>query len=82
MKSFAIAASLIILGQTGVMAASCDSYPEGIGINATSTPEGIRIMATAQASVPLDDTDFYVTGIKEAELEAKSYIAERIMELN
>ena len=78
MKSFAIAASLIFLGQTGVMAASCDSYPEGIGDNVTTTPEGIRILATAQASVPLDDTDLYIAGIREAELEAKSYIAKRI----
>ena len=75
MKAITLAVSLIFLGQAGAMAASCDSYPEGIGQKVVDTPAGIKILSTAEASVPIDDRELYMDGITEATMEAKSFIA-------
>ena len=75
MKVISIVASLLFFGQGAAFAASCDAYPEGIGQTVIDTPAGIKIVSTAQASVPLDDTDLYMDGITEATMEAKASIA-------
>ena len=75
MKAISIVASLLLFGQGAAFAASCDTYPEGIGQTVIDTPAGIKIVSTAQASVPLDDTDLYMDGITEATMEAKASIA-------
>ena len=73
---FAVAlAGFFTLGQLPAFAASCDSYPEGVGQSVVSTSSGLKILSTAQASVPLDDSDLYVDGITEATMEAKASIA-------
>ena len=75
MKAFTIATAFVLLGQGAAFAASCDVYPERIGQTVIDTPAGIKIVSTAQASVPLDDTDLYMDGITEATIEAKASIA-------
>ena len=75
MKVISIVASLLLFGPGVAFAASCDTYPEGIGQTVIDTPAGIKIVSTAQASVPLDDTDLYMDGITEATMEAKASIA-------
>ena len=75
MKAITLAASLVLLGQAGAMAASCDAYPEGIGQTVVDTPAGVKIISTAEASVPIDDRDLYMDGLTEATMEAKASIA-------
>ena len=75
MKAISIAVSVVLLGQGAAFAASCDVYPESIGQTVIDTPAGVKIVSTAQASVPLDDTDLYMDGITEATMEAKASIA-------
>lgn len=75
MRAAIVATSILFFGQTGALAASCDAYPEGIGQTVVDTPAGIKIISTAQASVPLDDSDLYIDGIQEATMEAKASIA-------
>lgn len=75
MKVLSLAASLVFLGQTGAMATSCDAYPEGIGATVVDTPAGIKIISTAEASVPIDDRDLYMDGLAEATIEAKAKIS-------
>ena len=64
--------TLLICGQSGAIAASCDAYPEGIGQTVVDTPTGVKIISTAQVSVPLDDSDLYMDAIQEATMEAKA----------
>ena len=75
MRAAVVATSLLLFGQSGELAASCDVYPEGIGQTVVDTPTGIKIISTAQASVPLDDSDLYMDGMQEATMEAKASIA-------
>ena len=75
MKRNLVALVLIFGNVTSVAAASCDAYPEGIGQTVVDTPAGIKIISTAQASVPLDDADLYMDGMQEATMEAKASIA-------
>ena len=75
MKVVAVAASLVYLGQTGAIAASCDAYPEGIGATVVDTPAGVKIISTAEASVPIDDRDLYMDALTEATIEAKAKIS-------
>ena len=75
MRAAIVATSLLLFGQAGALAASCDAYPEGIGQTVVDTPAGIKIISTAQASVPLDDSDLYMDGMQEATMEAKASIA-------
>ena len=80
MKTISVIALLVLLGHGSAFAASCDVYPEGIGQTVVDTPAGIKIVSTAQASVPLDDTDLYMDGITEATMEAKASISAFINE--
>ena len=73
MQAFTIAKASYSLA--GCRCSSCDIYPESIGQTVIDTPAGIKIVSTAQASVPLDDTDLYMDGITEATMEAKASIA-------
>ena len=62
---FAVAlAGFFTLGQLPAFAASCDSYPEGVGQSVVSTSSGLKILSTF-ASVPLDDSDLYIDGITD-----------------
>ena len=75
MRAVSIATAFLLLGQGTAFAASCDIYPERSGQTVIDTPAGIKIVSTAQATVPLDDTDLYMDAITEATMEAKASIA-------
>ncbi len=69
---------LIILttfGQASAIAASCADYKEMIGQSVVDTPSGVKMIATREATVPIDDRDLYMDAIEEAEQEAKSALA-------
>ena len=59
-----------------VLAASCDAYPSDIGAVVTPTPNGPKIVSTAQVSVPFDDADEIVDAYSEARVEAKAQISD------
>ena len=59
-----------------VMANSCQGYPSEIGAVVTPTPEGPKVISTAQISVPFDDADEVVDAYGEARIEAKAQISD------
>ena len=71
MKVVSTAAAFVLLGQGAAFAASCDVYPKSIAQTVIDTPAGIKIVSTAQASVPLDDTDLYMDRITEATMKRR-----------
>ncbi len=58
-----------------VLASSCEAYPAGIGAVLTPTPNGPKIVSTAQVSLPVDDYDI-VEAYREARIEAKAQISD------
>jgi hypothetical protein len=56
--------------------ADCSQYPKSVGIEYVEVVGGFKILSTARASVPLDDSELYLDGIEEATLEAKIAISE------
>lgn len=80
MKIYASLAALFVVGQTAAYATSCNVYPEPVGQSVVDTPSGLKILSTAEASVPLDDSDVLQDARLEAKLEAKAAIASFINE--
>ena len=58
-----------------VLASSCDAYPAGIGTVLTPTPNGPKIVSTAQISLPVNDYEL-VEAYREARIEAKAQISD------
>ena len=59
-----------------VIAGSCKGYPAEIGAVVTPTPEGPKVVSTAQISVPFDDADEVVDAYGEARIDAKAQISD------
>ena len=82
-NSFIATALLLFIGQSSALGVqSCNDYPERVGRKIVDTPLGLKILSTAQVSVPFDDVDLYIDAIDEATMEAKaaisSYLSEQI----
>lgn len=58
-----------------VLASSCDSYPSEIGAVLTPTPNGPKIVSTAQVSLTVDDYEI-LDAYREARIEAKAQISD------
>lgn len=61
-------------------AVGCASYPLGEGIQIERTEKGLKILATAQVPVLMDDVDSIKDARTEATLEAKAIIAKYLSE--
>ena len=58
-----------------VLASSCEAYPAEIGAVLTPTPNGPKIVSTAQVYLPVDDYEI-VEAYREARIEAKAQISD------
>ena len=72
---------LTTFGQASAIAASCADYKEMIGESVVDTPNGVKMIATREATVILDDRDLYMDAIQEAEQEARSAMTSFMNEL-
>ena len=66
---------MVIFSQSASIAGSCSAYPETIGVNTIDTPSGVKILSTAQVSVPIDDIDIYTLAMEEGQMEARAAIS-------
>ena len=62
-------------------AGSCADYPERRGMNYVEVENGIKILSTGEASVPVDDIDVESAAYDEAKLLAKSEITSFLEEM-
>ena len=75
LKSAWLATSLVVFTQGAAIAGSCNAYPETIGVKTIDTPSGVKILSTAQVSVPIDDVDVYSMALEEGQVEARAAIS-------
>mgnify|MGYP001196523608 CR=1 FL=1 len=78
--SFIYVFSVLFVSQN-VFAGTCSDYPERRGLNYIEVENGIKILSTGEASVPVDDIDVEAAAYDEAKLLAKSEIASFLGEM-
>lgn len=80
MKKFLLLIILAISSLTAYSQQSCAQYPFDEGIDIQDVNGGTKILATAQASVSMDDIDSIKDAREEATLEAKALISKFMSE--
>ena len=82
MKSIYYCSALILLliAPIETFASSCRKYPKKRGIDVIEVTNGVKIMSTAMANVPINDAEIYLDALEEAETEAKLQISRFISE--
>ena len=75
MKKLCLVASVFVLVSYQALAAGCEDYPFGQGMETDHTDQGDKIISTAEVAVAMDDSQSISDARKEATLEAKAQIA-------
>ena len=70
-----------LLVSQNAYAGSCEDYPERRGMNYVEVENGIKILSTVEASVPVNDIDVESAAYDEAKLLAKSEITSFLEEI-
>ena len=67
--------TVALVNSVEVFASSCRNYPKKRGVEVIEDPNGVKIISTAIASVPIDDHQSYINALEQAELKAKVQIS-------
>ena len=83
MRRIALYATILLASCSSlsqVANASCRNYPKKRGVEVVEVPNGIKILSTYMATVPIDDAELYMDALEEAETEAKVEISKFMSE--